>query len=575
MADEPQVIRGIDWKATFPFVSLFRGFRVAIHPSKLILALVALMLIYFGGKVLDGIWPRDYRAVPNELDIYGASHVSVSPAETFKQKRWEVRAAVISAHKARLAQIPTSYKSRDDLNDYEWWVKQRLDQQVKDIRDGYDKRIAAMDDAYNKLPDKDKEAQEKDHENAKRNAQLDRDNAINAAYTAAAGDIDEAESYNGQGLFDTFADFELGMLNQMVYGVRQGNWLSEGGVTDAIRSFFIFAPVWAMRHHTVFFTIFFLYFLCVWSIFGGAIARIAAVHVARDEKISIRQALRFSTNKFLSFLSAPIIPMLIVVAVGLVIAVGGFIGNIPFIGPIVIGVFFFLALVAGFVMTLVLLGTGGGFNLMYPTIAVEGSDSFDAISRSFSYLYARPWRMAFYSAVAILYGSICYLFVRYFLYLMLMLTHYFVGLFILRQADNEARLWSVMWPSPTSLGRLTYDVSYLPLGPGQKLGAFLIMVWVYLAIGLLGAFAISFYFSANTIIYFLMRHEVDATELDDVYLEQSDDEFAETAPAMTVTTTTTTVVTSEPTTEVSSNAPTETGGNNGGATPPAGEAPPT
>ena len=46
-----------------------------------------------------------------------------------------------------------------------------------------------------------------------------------------------------------------------------------------------------MKHHTVFFTIFFLYFLCVWSIFGGAIARIAAVHVARDEKISIRQAL--------------------------------------------------------------------------------------------------------------------------------------------------------------------------------------------------------------------------------------------------------------------------------------------
>ena len=53
MADEPQVIRGIDWKATFPFVSLFRGFRVAIHPSKLILALAALVLIFFGGKLLD------------------------------------------------------------------------------------------------------------------------------------------------------------------------------------------------------------------------------------------------------------------------------------------------------------------------------------------------------------------------------------------------------------------------------------------------------------------------------------------------------------------------------------------
>ena len=241
-------------------------------------------------------------------------------------------------------------------------------------------------------------------------------------------------------MFDTFCDYELGMLNQIVAGVRYGNWLGDGGVVDAIRSFFIFAPVWAIRFHTIFFTLFFLYFLAIWSVFGGAISRIAAVHVARDEKISIRQALRFSTSKFLSFFSAPIIPLLIVVVVGLVIAVGGFVANIPFVGPIVVGVFFFLALVAGFVMTLVLLGTGGGLNLMYPTIAVEGSDSFDAISRSFSYLYARPWRMAFYTAVSILYGSICYLFVRWFLYLMLSLTHMFVQLFMFRHADNAAPL---------------------------------------------------------------------------------------------------------------------------------------
>jgi hypothetical protein len=47
---------------------------------------------------------------------------------------------------------------------------------------------------------------------------------------------------------------------------------------------------------------------------------------------------------------------------------------------------------------------------------------------------------------------------------------------------------------------------------------------------LLGAFAISFYFSANSIIYFLMRREVDATELDDVHLEESDDDLSEPAP---------------------------------------------
>src|SRR5205807_9142299 len=121
------------------------------------------------------------------------------------------------------------------------------------------------------------------------------------------------------------------------------------------------------------------------------------------------------------------IPLIIVLVVGLIVTLGGLIGNIPVLGPVLVGLFFFLAIAAGFVMTLVLLGTGGGFNLMYPTIAVEGSDSFDAISRSFSYVYARPWRMLFYTVVAVLYGAVCYVFVRFFIAILLILTHHFVG----------------------------------------------------------------------------------------------------------------------------------------------------
>ena len=49
-------------------------------------------------------------------------------------------------------------------------------------------------------------------------------------------------------------------------------------------------------------------------------------------------------------------------------------------------------------------------------------------------------------------------------------------------------------------------------------------------VGMVGAFVISFYFSTNTIIYYLMRREVDATEPDDVYLEQSDEDFGESIP---------------------------------------------
>jgi hypothetical protein len=180
-------------------------------------------------------------------------------------------------------------------------------------------------------------------------------------------------------------------------------------------------------------------------------------------------------------------------------------------------------------MTLVLLGTFGGLNLMYPTIAVEGSDSFDAISRSFSYVYARPWRMLFYTLVAVIYGALTYLFVRLFIHLMLALTHGFVGGGSWADTPSGAPLWQTMWPGPGA--RLSYDIDFMTLRWDQDIAAALVAFWVYLVVGTLGAYAISFYFSANTIIYYLMRQEVDATELDDVYLDESDDDFS--ADAMT------------------------------------------
>src|SRR5438477_12309414 len=72
MAEDTHVIRGINWRETFPFTNIFRSFRVAIHPSKLILALLAVLLLYLGGRVLDGLWPTAYRAVPGEIEAYEA-----------------------------------------------------------------------------------------------------------------------------------------------------------------------------------------------------------------------------------------------------------------------------------------------------------------------------------------------------------------------------------------------------------------------------------------------------------------------------------------------------------------------
>jgi hypothetical protein len=132
--------------------------------------------------------------------------------------------------------------------------------------------------------------------------------------------------------------------------------------------------------------------------------------------------------------------------------------------------------------------------------------------------------------VAIVYGAACYLFVHMFLWLMLVLAHEFTSIGIFVHAESGRDLLSSMWPSPAKTGRLAYMFDSSQLNWGQKAGAWLLAFWVYMIVGLLGAFALSFYFSVNTIIYYLMRNEVDATELDEVYLEQSDEDFGEPAP---------------------------------------------
>ena len=297
----------------------------------------------------------------------------------------------------------------------------------------------------------------------------------------------------------------------------------------------VVGPGWLLRYHLVYFILFAAWFLLLWAIFGGAIARIAAVHVARDEKISVGQALRFSSSKLLSFVFAPVIPIIIILVAGVIIALGGLLWYIPVIGPILGGAIFILALLVGFIITLVGVGTVGGFNLMYPTIAVEGSDSFDAISRSFSYIFARPWRMIFYTALSLVYGALCFLFARYFVYVMLGVTHYFASWFL---AGKAAHYWPEIWPQVNDAD-LAYRINFHALSWSDATSAFLIACWVYVVLAFLAAFVVSFYFSANTIIYYLMRREVDATELDDVYVEDTDEDFTEIAVAATATTPTT------------------------------------
>jgi hypothetical protein len=559
MADDSLTLRRIDWREVFPFTNLFRAFRVAVHPSKLALGLLLLILLYCGGRILDCCWPRHSQAIWGEIAHYeadlwgeptylgepGSAPISplILPGSPLSFDQW--REAQVKAYHEQYAQLLQSAglvadaraasdaaEHREYFDELEAQIVGHRNKQLDDIDATCQKAIT---DAA-ALPD------EGDRDRAKHDADLARDASAQQAQLQCEADLKHLRTLVPHGLFMEFFDYEVRQVDAVVNGVLAWNWISgfhpagtsgpvaaagSPGVIHAVGNFLIVGPAWLLSKHWVYFTIMLVWFLLLWAIFGGAICRITAVHVARDEKISVRQALSFSFNKILSFIFAPVIPLLIVLFLGLLVAIGGLVFYIPWVGPIIGGIFFGLALLAGGVMTVVSLGTIAGFNLMYPTVSVEGSDSFDAISRSFSYVFARPWRMLWYTFVTLIYGAFCFLFVRYFIFVLLGVTHFFVTWFL---AGKPGTYFSQIWPGP-SPADLTYAINFAELKWSESISAFLISVWVYICIGLLGAYVISFYFSANTIIYYLMRREVDATELDDVYVEETDEDFADRSPS--------------------------------------------
>lgn len=413
MPEETRTIRSVDWRGVFPFLHLFRAFRVAMHPSKLLLALGFLVLVYGLGRGMDWVWPTKFS---------------------------------YSAQSAELYQLPTM---------------------------------------YNSVP-----------------------------------------GYDRSGPFDVLVKWQLTRLQDVAGAVLRG---SPAELVEAVVGFVYVGPSWGFRMHPLFSVVFGSFVLVMWSLFGGAIARVAAVHVARDEKISMRSALRFSSGKLLSFFFAPVILGLFIGFLGLLIAVTNTLYYVPFVGPIVVGAIFVLTLLVGIVMTLALFGTLGGSGLMYPTIAVEGSDSFDAISRSFSYFFARPWRLAFYALVALVYGVVTFLVLRLFILATFLIVRQFQVWFLNEPALDRFDLFFPMpreeslWAT-TEISRLAGTSGGGAAAVGEKIGAGLIGFWYHALVSLLGAYAVSFYFSSSTIIYYLLRREVDATELDDVYLEEGEED---------------------------------------------------
>lgn len=303
------------------------------------------------------------------------------------------------------------------------------------------------------------------------------------------------------GVFNTFRRFGTSQFHSVLFAPRG----VISNLTNGLK-----ALEWAFRRHTLYSVIFFTIALVVVSTAGGAICRMAATELARSEKPGLLQAISFARRRLLHLLGGLFGPIVLVFVFGAPIMLLGLTANLP-LGELLPGLLLLLAFVAACAALITLVGAVGGLGLTIPAVAYEDSDSFDAISHSFSYVYSRPWHLGFYTAVAAVYGGLCYLLVRLFGFLVLWLTYHFLQIGFLGQ---NAKLHAI-WPEPTPMDFFG-QAAVMPTTWSLWLVFLLIRVWVFGVAALTASFLISFYFSATTIIYALLRRHVDGTPVEEV-----------------------------------------------------------
>jgi hypothetical protein len=272
---------------------------------------------------------------------------------------------------------------------------------------------------------------------------------------------------------------------------------------------------WAIKLHPFYSVIFLTFVIVVMSFSGGAICRLAALEFSRGEKPGLTEALKFSWQKLGGFLTAPAIPITIMVVAGTFIVMLGLAGNIPVAGKFIMALGLPVALIIGLVISLFLVGTIIGFNIMSPAIAYEGTNGLDAISRSFAYVFAHPWAVTFYGILASIYGAVSYLFVRAFAFLLLLITYTLVDIGL--SNDGNGAILEKLWAKPEFFNLLRENPD-LSLTTMELAPSLMINTAVLTVIALLIAFVFSFYYCSCTIIYALMREKVDKTPTDQIYI---------------------------------------------------------
>lgn len=267
--------------------------------------------------------------------------------------------------------------------------------------------------------------------------------------------------------------FSMPMLRLLDRGVSWSGWF-----------YFLTGEIWAILS---------------WGFFGTMICRLSVLETAGIGNADIAETFQFAREKFHAVAAAALLPLAGIAVAAIPLVLLGLIMRLDIIGTFVGGLLWVLVLALGIVMAVLLFGFLLGWPLMWSAIAAEGSDAFDAVSRALAYAYQRP--------------------LRYFGYLLLAAGLGLVGwvsVWVFSEAAIQLGYWGVSWGAG---GIRVTDVEAAARGdgPGVGWGGPIIGCWVGLARTMASAYAYSFCWCAVSVVYMLLRFDVDSKEWDEVY----------------------------------------------------------
>jgi len=259
-----------------------------------------------------------------------------------------------------------------------------------------------------------------------------------------------------------------------------------------------------------------LWGVMVWGFFGTLVARSAAVELAAGERIGWGTAFRFARVKWPAAVAAPLMPLIAALVAALLSAGVGvllksgealagsgswFLALLGWIIVLVSAALWSLVLLGWALMSVLLLGLLFGWPLMLPVIAAEGTDSYDALSRSYNYLFSRPLHALFYALVAVGLGMLGWLLVSNFAAAVVYLSY-----------------WAAGWGGAPTVASVAAGGERLTTA-GQ-VGGVVIRFFAECVKLLAVGFLYSYLWTAATGVYFLLRRDVDAREMDEVFLDE-------------------------------------------------------